>query len=283
MANAIAYAIIESTTMTIRGRRVKKRVLGLIALALGIIGFTFWFFDTYQILPASAYVLFQEAPSPKSSDKILIVSPHPDDETLGAGGFIARAVNNKADVEVIIATDGNKRGLKAQRHQETLNAMSDLGVPNDHVVFFDFPDSKLKSYQSQFNSELLAKIDSFQPTIILGTLPADTHPDHSAVGVGIDTDIRSLNIHPVVYQFLIHYHRFPRPATYSPNSNLLPPAILLSSSNNWQKFDLTTSEEQAKERAIEEYKSQLSLENPFLHELMFSFIRKNELFVIVQS
>ena len=35
-----------------------------------------------------------------SGKKILIVSPHPDDETLGAGGFIKKLVENDNIVNV---------------------------------------------------------------------------------------------------------------------------------------------------------------------------------------
>lgn len=37
---------------------------------------------------------------------IVIVSPHPDDETLGAGGFIASQRARGIDVSVVAVTDG---------------------------------------------------------------------------------------------------------------------------------------------------------------------------------
>ena len=38
--------------------------------------------------------------------KILVIAAHPDDETLGAGGTIAKHIENDDDVMIIILTDG---------------------------------------------------------------------------------------------------------------------------------------------------------------------------------
>ena len=35
------------------------------------------------------------------SDRVVIIAPHPDDETLGAGGTIARLVENGTDVHIL--------------------------------------------------------------------------------------------------------------------------------------------------------------------------------------
>ena len=40
-------------------------------------------------------------------DRILILAPHPDDESLAAGGLIQRAVKVGAKVRVLFATDGD--------------------------------------------------------------------------------------------------------------------------------------------------------------------------------
>jgi hypothetical protein len=38
--------------------------------------------------------------------RLLVVSPHPDDETFGCGAAIARAATTGAGVTVVVATDG---------------------------------------------------------------------------------------------------------------------------------------------------------------------------------
>ncbi len=257
-----------------------RYIFGLIILIVA--GSSYWYVQTFQLLPAPAFYLFNSIPNPSPTDRILVVSPHPDDESLGVSGFIARAHRLGATIEIVIATDGDKHHLKSVRHQETLSAMDDLGIDAKNVEFYDYPDGKLSQHQTEFNQSLLKTITAFQPTIIFSTHPADIHPDHRAVGEGVDQVIQQLTTKPRVLQFLIHYHRYPRPEGYSPASFMLPPAKLISTDTNWQKFTLSADEETLKEKAIREYRSQLSGRNPILRDLLLSFIRQNEMFVVVQ-
>lgn len=97
-----------------------------------------------------------------TSDRVLIIAPHPDDETLGPGLLARQAVMNGAEVKAVIITEGDagthaaqaesgKIDLKATdylelgrtRHKESLAAMKGLGV-ND-VVFLGFADGSTNS------------------------------------------------------------------------------------------------------------------------------------------
>ncbi len=46
-------------------------------------------------------------PEPGPDDRILIFAPHPDDEVLGSGTYIQRAIKNGAEVKVVLMTNGN--------------------------------------------------------------------------------------------------------------------------------------------------------------------------------
>ena len=39
-------------------------------------------------------------------DRILIISPHPDDETLSSGGIIQKAVKLKIPIKILVITNG---------------------------------------------------------------------------------------------------------------------------------------------------------------------------------
>jgi N-acetyl-1-D-myo-inositol-2-amino-2-deoxy-alpha-D-glucopyranoside deacetylase len=96
--------------------------------------------------------------------RILVIAPHPDDETLGAGGLIQEAVRNGKEIRVVLVTTGDGyrhaaqvffqkselgpsdfRALGIQRHHETLAALRILGVPSHHVLFLGYPDGGTNS------------------------------------------------------------------------------------------------------------------------------------------
>ncbi len=98
-------------------------------------------------------------PSVTAADRLLIVAPHEDDETLGAGGLIQQAVAAGAAVRVVYLTygDHNELGfllykkrpsltpaeharMGELRRREAIHAMARLGVPADHLVFLGYPD-----------------------------------------------------------------------------------------------------------------------------------------------
>jgi LmbE family N-acetylglucosaminyl deacetylase len=91
--------------------------------------------------------------------RLLVLAPHCDDETLGSGGLIQAAVRSGIEVRVVIATNGDgypfatagefrKLHLTPKdfihmgevRQQESLTALARLGVTPDKVFFLSYPD-----------------------------------------------------------------------------------------------------------------------------------------------
>lgn len=254
----------------------------IVGLAIGVIiaaslGFSYYV-SQVNALPQTSYSIFDPIAPPTAADRILVVSPHQDDETLGVGGYITAAVKAGAAVEVIFATDGDKRGLKATRQTEALKALQTLGVAGTAVKFDNFPDGDLAS-QTGFEPALKSQIDAFAPTKVFTTLPEDLHPDHAACGRAVAVIAKAEPGAFVSEFFLIHYHRYPRPIGPSArDSYLLPPPALLTSNYDWQVSPLTAREQNQKDQAISAYKSQLSPKNLVLRQLVSSFDQKNELF-----
>ncbi len=108
-----------------------------------------------------------------SRTRLLIVSPHPDDETLGAGGLIQRVVQAGGIVKVVFMTngDGFPEGVKMiertshptaqdfreygqQRQSEALKALATLGVPAKDVLFLGFPDSGLCVLRTHYREDV---------------------------------------------------------------------------------------------------------------------------------
>jgi len=92
-------------------------------------------------------------------DRVLVMAPHPDDEVLGTGGVLQRAVAMKVPIKVVFFTYGDsnqwsfllyrrhpvimpgaveKMGLV--RRDEAMAASSILGVTPENLVFLGYPD-----------------------------------------------------------------------------------------------------------------------------------------------
>ncbi len=116
----------------------------------------------------------------------VVISPHPDDETLGSGGLIARLRSKGIDVTVIAVTDGenaygdDEGGLGEVREREQTNALAKLGVDRHHVIRFRLPDSGLRDCERRL-IELLRSVLSAN-THIVAPWRLDFHPDHEVCG-----------------------------------------------------------------------------------------------------
>ena len=108
---------------------------------------------------AAALILLLSVASLAASDqRVLIVAPHCDDETVGCGGMISRLVKDGVSVRVVVLTNGD--GFKhpvsnvkqdpagyielgRMRQKESLAALERLGVPGFSVPFLGYPDGGL--------------------------------------------------------------------------------------------------------------------------------------------
>ena len=118
--------------------------------------------------------------------KILIVCAHPDDETLGMGGTIARLVNENNTIHVLFITDGSSSQYENYREMieikkiEMKNALNELGVQQ-----FDFhmlPDMQLDvTAQIKINAVIVDKISQFKPDIVYTHFWGDINSDHRRV------------------------------------------------------------------------------------------------------
>jgi LmbE family N-acetylglucosaminyl deacetylase len=97
-----------------------------------------------------------------AATRAIVISPHPDDGVLGAGGLIQRIVSRHGSVEVVEITSGDAfpKGVKAVRRvdiptaeayrwygtvreREVFRAMTQLGVARSRVRLLGFPDEGL--------------------------------------------------------------------------------------------------------------------------------------------
>ncbi len=141
-----------------------------------------------------------------AQDRVLILAPHPDDESLSSGGLIQASLAAGAAVRVLLFTDGDnnpwpQRWIEkrwaigasdrarwgARRRAEAQQALRSLGVAAGHVHFFGLPDTGLTDLLMRADSGLMQmlveELREFRPTRLVIPGLQDRHPDHSAVHV----------------------------------------------------------------------------------------------------
>lgn len=199
------------------------------------------------------------------------------------------------------------------RQQESINVLGMLGVPEENITFLGYPDAGAPSmwnenwsaenpYQSQFTQtskspyvntynpeseysgedllgDIQAILEEIQPDIVAYPHGNDVHADHWGLYVfsRLALEINQFldrNFNPDTFVYLVHRPDYPFPEGYDPQELLLPPTPIYNIYPAWYRLDLTPDQVELKEKALEEYKSQIDL----LWALMSKFIRKNEVF-----
>ena len=118
--------------------------------------------------------------------RLIVISPHPDDETLGVGGYIADTARTGGRVVVISVTDGEAAAstmapLSSTRRRELSEALALLS-PTSAIptIRYGLPDGGVHLALRELAEMLGAEIRS--DDFVLGPLPNDGHSDHNAVG-----------------------------------------------------------------------------------------------------
>ena len=272
-------------TLTIYKRHVVALII-LAAMATSVYGV---YFRNFMVLPQSAVNIMPRFPLSLEKQRILIVSPHCDDESLGSAGLIQQGITAGSEIKVVITTDCNRHKIGQIRKSESLAALSSLGISSDKLDLLNFPEvesNKKPNPKGQTLQQALDdEISQFKPTLVIAPHPEDTHVDHRTAGLNVKNLIKSKYPDIKVAYYLIHYNflKYPSPSGKHNDRYLVPPAKLITLSDKWYILGLTSEEEDKKQEAILKYKSQLSMKNPILHGILLDFIRENELFMIEQN
>ena len=165
-----------------------------------------------------------------SSDRLLLVAPHPDDESLATGGLIQRINQAGAAARVLMVTNGDnnpwpqrwvekrwqigqleRKRWGALRRREARFALKKLGYQGE-TRFLRFPDQGITTKLLQADPETLARfcreIQEWNPTQIVLPSPYDLHPDHNALYVLLQIALQRTGRTALPqYHFLVHCNR----------------------------------------------------------------------------
>ena len=121
-----------------------------------------------------------------SQATILVFAPHPDDEILGCGGYLAKRQAAGAKISVVVVSDGEQglpKGVAPSvRQPECQAGLKCLGI--EEVQFWRYPDGAIP-LSGDILHEYRRLAQEIKPTIILLPNPQESHPDHRRVTRGV--------------------------------------------------------------------------------------------------
>lgn len=139
----------------------------------------------------------------------VILAPHPDDETLAAGGLIAMLREHGVEVSTVAVTDGEncypgEAGLGPLRKVEQTRALARLGVAPERIHRLRLTDSGVAADED----DLVVALDTLLRDTghIVAPWPHDFHPDHESTGRAAQVIARRYGI-PLTWYFFWTWHR----------------------------------------------------------------------------
>ncbi len=275
---------------------MNRKIILIVVFFLLIVGSSVYAYFTYNDTK------YNQGVNITSSDRVLIVAPHPDDETIACAGIIRYCIENKIPIYVVVVTNGGNGEFGVTRYHESLNATKILGLPSDNITFFEYTQGVDSLFNENWNKPISINgnytpdfayekntpytgvslennfetvINNFNPTVIIYPNPNDSNPDHWGTSSFVEYATNNLNYNGKMYTYLVHVSSvWPFPRGYFPQTYMLPP-YFLANQNKWLVFPINNSDEKLKYNAVKTYKSQLDGDPTYL----LSFVRKNELFI----
>lgn len=201
--------------------------------------------------------------------RLLVVAPHPDDETLANGVLIQRVLAAGGTVRVLLLTAGDnnpwpQRWLERRwsigaaererwgrrRHAELQEALHRLGLPPAALRALGWPDmgvlDRLLQPGQSAVAEVAGELEDFAPDLVAVPALGDRHPDHGAAHVLVRLALAQTGLSPMLGTYLIHGRDDGQP-------ELAP--------------DATPAQAAAKQHALAAYRTQLALSGGRLRQL----------------
>lgn len=153
--------------------------------------------------------------------RVTLVSAHPDDEVIGAGGRLPHL----RDVAVVHVTDGAPRDMTDARRYgfatresyararatERERALALARVPREHIHDIGLIDQEASLALTELTYHLADLFDRARPDVVLTHAYEGGHPDHDATAFAVHQAVRRLllreGVAPVIVEFTGYYWR----------------------------------------------------------------------------
>ena len=159
--------------------------------------------------------------------RLLVIAPHPDDETLGCGVLLQQVLAVGGEVRVMLMTDGDnnpwpqrylerrltiddaaRRRWGGRRREEVIRALERLGVPAAALYPLGWHDMKvtqrLRNDLAGSIAAIRSELDAFRPNLVCGPALRDSHPDHGAAHVLCRLALAGIEPSPTLLAYPVH-------------------------------------------------------------------------------
>ena len=151
------------------------------------------------------------------AERVLIVAAHPDDETIGAGIWMARFANREA-ITIVHVTDGSPRNMSdaraagfhtredyaAERRRELYAAVGLAGIRPDQCRELGFVDQESWRRLPELVVRIREVVAELRPELVLTHPYEGGHPDHDACAFAVAQVLDGAG-----YQEFAGYHNGP--------------------------------------------------------------------------
>ena len=173
----------------------------------------------------------------KNMEKILVIAPHADDETLGCGGTLLKFIADGVKVDWLICSNFYRYGKKpeniAKRDEEIQNVFQAFGFNKLHKLNYDAANihfSDLKDIVAAM-SQILNKV---KPTQVFLPNRSDVHTDHQLIFKAAYSSTKNFN-----FQFIrrILMYETPSQTEFAPalGENAFTPNVFIDVTKHFQK------------------------------------------------
>ena len=171
--------------------------------------------------------MLDPAAIPHQRRSVLVIAPHPDDETLGCGGLIALG-RQQSRFFIVFVTDGSashprsmkwpRPRLARCREKEAAEALRRLGAGGAHRRFLRLIDAAMPMPDTPAWDvalrNLVTIIVEFQPDVALLPWRRDPHCDHRASWQLAHTALQLAKIYPLTLEYAVWLEELGAPADY---------------------------------------------------------------------
>ena len=118
-------------------------------------------------------------------EKILILSPHTDDGEIGAGGTIARFLEEGKEIHYVAFSSCEASVPKGFTEdilkKECKKATEILGIKSENVILMDYEVRTFPLHRQEVLNEMIALNRQIKPDLVLVPSSNDIHQDHQTV------------------------------------------------------------------------------------------------------